>query len=72
MTTTDTGRRPIISKEVDRMKNNTWQKLALAPSFGMPIYGPASCAAVAAHVRVDAIRMTGLFPGSHAWSPPIS
>ena len=27
------------------MKNNTWQKPAIAPDFGMPIYGPSSHAA---------------------------
>jgi len=57
------------------MKNiQTWQKPAIAPSFGMPICGSATHAA---RVRVDAVRMTGLAvaygtPGSDAWSPPFS
>jgi hypothetical protein len=73
-------------EEVDRMKNNTWQKPAIAPAFGMPVYGPSSRAAhtvtcgVQAVIattgmtaaRVDAVRVKGLFPGSDAWSPPIS
>ena len=54
------------------MENTTWQKPALEPTFGMPIYGPSSRAAGAAHVCVDAVRTTGLIPGSDAWSPPIS
>jgi hypothetical protein len=68
------------------MKNITWQKPAIAPDFGMPVYGPSSRAAhtitcgVQAVIattgmtaaRVDAVRVTGLFPGSDAWSPPIS
>ena len=52
------------------MKNNTWQKPAIAPSFGMPICGSSSPAA-RTHV-VDAVRVTGLYPGSDAWSPPFS
>lgn len=68
------------------MKNNTWQKPAIEPAFGMPVYGPASRAAhtitCGAHAviastgmtaaRVDGVRVTGLVPGSDAWSPPIS
>ncbi len=53
------------------MKNTTWQKPAIAPSFGMPICGSPSHAA-RTHV-VDAVRVTGdLYPGSDAWSPPFS
>jgi hypothetical protein len=56
------------------MKNTTWQKPAIAPSFGMPICGSTSHAA---RVRVDAVRTTGLAVaygalGSDAWSPPFS
>lgn len=57
------------------MKNNTWQKPAIAPSFGMPICGSSSHAARAR--VVDAVRVTGLTAaygalGSDAWSPPFS
>ena len=65
---------------------NTWQKPALEPIFGMPMHGSSfdgartlTCdiaAGVAvspmAHVRLDAARIKGVFPGSPAWSPPIS
>ena len=65
---------------------NTWQKPALEPTFGMPINGSSfagartlTCdiaAGVAvspmAHVRLDAVRIKGVFWGSPAWSPPIS
>ena len=51
------------------MKINTWHQPAIAPSFGMPICGSASDAS---RVRVDAVRPTGLYLGSDAWSPPIS
>ena len=64
----------------------TWQKPAFEPTSGMPMPGSASAAArtltcdiaagvaVAgmAHVRLDAARIKGVFPGSPAWSPPIS
>ena len=68
------------------MKNNTWQKPAIEPAFGMPAYGPSSraahtitCGARAViattgmtAARVDGVRVTGLVPGSDAWSPPFS
>ena len=61
------------------MKNNTWQKPAIAPAFGMPICGSTSHAARVRvdAVRTDAVRTTGLAvayraPGSDAWSPPFS
>ena len=64
----------------------TWQKPALEPSFVMPINASASAhartltcgiAAVVAGagmsvVRLEAVRVKGVFPGSPAWSPPIS
>lgn len=56
------------------MNNITWQKPAIAPSFGMPICGSSSHAA---RTRVDGVVVTGLTaayraPGSDAWSPPLS
>ena len=61
-------------EEVDRMKNLTWQKPALEPTFGMPICAPTSGAA---RTRVDAVRVTGRTASyrtgeADAWSPPIS
>lgn len=68
------------------MEIYTWHTTALAPTFGMPASGPASCAAHAlvggaaattgtattAVVDVDAVRIKRAFPGFPAWSPPIS
>jgi hypothetical protein len=66
------------------MKNITWQKPAITPDFGMPIYGPSSRAAHTLPCGVQAVvaaggmtaaarvRVTGTIPGSDAWSPPIS
>jgi hypothetical protein len=66
----------------------TWQKPALEPSFAMPTHVSASVSACARTltcglaarvagagmgvVRLDAVRVKGVFPGSPAWSPPIS
>jgi hypothetical protein len=66
----------------------TWQKPALEPSFAMPTHVSASVSALRPHpdvrprgtcagagmgvVRLDAVRVKGVFPGSPAWSPPIS
>lgn len=66
--------------------STTWQKLALEPTFVMPNHAVASgdagtptCGTTAvvlgapmAAVRIDAVRVKGSFPGSPAWSPPIS
>lgn len=57
------------------MENNTWQKPAIKPGFGMPICGSASHAVrarVAGGVRVTGLAASYGTPGSDAWSPPIS
>lgn len=68
------------------MKIHTNWHTALEPAFGMPKHGSSSAAVrtytcdVAAgvigsgmaHVRLDAVRIKSVFPGSPAWSPPIS
>ncbi|HXH80504.1 hypothetical protein [Nocardioides sp.] len=64
----------------------TWQQPAIEPSFVMPVNAstsayarPHTCGitapvsgAVMGDVRLDAVRIKGVFPGSPAWSPPIS
>ena len=64
----------------------TWQQPALEPSIAMPINAstspsaqPHTCGttapvsgAVMGDARLDAVRIKGVFPGSPAWSPPIS
>jgi hypothetical protein len=75
------------SKEVARVISNKLQKTAQTPSFGMPVYGPASlevqAVAAVAGVQVSTcarIRLVGgmglaitegAFPGTSAWRPPI-
>lgn len=63
----------------------TWQP-ALEPRFAMPMHASASsyastptCSTTAGvvggamgDVRLEAARIKGVFPGSPAWSPPIS
>jgi hypothetical protein len=74
------------SKEVARVISNKSHNTAQTPSFGMPVYGPASLEASAisavAGVQVSTcarIRLvggmalattTGDFPGTSAWRPP--
>ncbi len=64
----------------------TWQQPALEPRFAMPMHASASsyartltCGTTAGvvsgamgDVRLEAARIKGIFPGSPAWSPPIS
>lgn len=66
----------------------TWHNPALEPSSAMPMrvsdsvpaYARTLTCGIAAGVvgagtgvgRLDAVRVKGVFPGSPAWSPPIS